>query len=349
MISTKLKSPKNFAFINASRGVAAIFVALLHFFINTQSYYGQSTWSRVLEPFLLGAFDIGKFSIGLFFLVSGFLIPFSLERSKSIVTFTIHRFFRLYPAYWLSILLFLGLNSWFAYEAKPTIATVLTNLTMLQGYLRHPDLIGAFWTLQIELTFYILCIVLFWRGVSNQPIRIAYCCLFLAIIVSFLSSFGFHVPTALFIALTLMYCADALRRNNMDSKTKILWIVTALSLGLISKLAYGDLFVRYALSYWAAMLAFYLAYNYQNLSLFQGLFFTFFADISYSVYLLHDPIGIQLLKYLASKEFPAFFAYTAAFSATIIASTIAFVIIEKPFIKLGKKLSEKPIILGRPS
>jgi peptidoglycan/LPS O-acetylase OafA/YrhL len=144
MISTKLKSPKNFAFINAARGIAAIFVALLHFFINTQSYYGQSTWSKVLEPFLLGAFDIGKFSIGLFFLVSGFLIPFSLEHSKSIVTFTIHRFFRLYPAYWLSILLFLGLNSCFAYEAKPTIATVLTNLTMLQGYLRHPDLIGAF-------------------------------------------------------------------------------------------------------------------------------------------------------------------------------------------------------------
>jgi peptidoglycan/LPS O-acetylase OafA/YrhL len=349
MISAKLKSPKNFAFINASRGLAAIFVAFLHFFIHTQSYYGQSTWSKVLEPFLLGSFDIGKFSIGLFFLVSGFLIPFSLERSKSIVIFTIHRFFRLYPAYWLSIFLFLGLNSWFAYEVKPSMATVLANLTMLQGYLRHPDLIGAFWTLQIELTFYILCVVLFWRGVSNKPIQIAYCCLFLAIVVSFISSFGFRVPTALFIALTLMYCADALRRNSMDSKTKILWIVTALSLGIISKLAYGDLFLRYALSYWVAMLAFYLAYNYQNFPLFQSIFFTFFADISYSLYLLHDPIGIQLIKYLASKEIPAFLAYTAAFSATIVASTIAFTLVEKPFIKLGKKLSEKPSVIGRTS
>lgn len=349
MISAKPKISKNYAFINALRGMAALFVALLHFFINTQLYYGQSTWSRGLEPFFLGVFDIGKFSIGLFFLVSGFLIPFSLERSKSIYTFTIHRVFRLYPAYWLSILLFLGLNSLLAYEVKPSMATVLANLTMLQGYLRHPDLIGAFWTLQIELTFYILCIVLFWRGVSNRPIRIAYCCLFTAIIVSFLSSLGFHVPTALFIALTLMYCADSLRRNTMDSQTKTLWIVTALSLGLISKLAYGDIFVRYALSYWAAMFVFYLAYNYQNIPWFQSIFFTFLADISYSVYLLHDPIGIQLLKYLASKGIPAFFTYTAAFSATIIASTIAFIIVEKPCIDLGKKLSEKPTTLGRSS
>jgi peptidoglycan/LPS O-acetylase OafA/YrhL len=349
MISANPKISKNYAFINALRGIAAFLVALLHFFINTQSYYGQSTWSRGLEPFFLGTFDIGKFSIGLFFLVSGFLIPFSLERSKSIYTFAIHRVFRLYPAYWLSILLFLGLNSWLAYEVKPSMATVLANLTMLQGYLRHPDLIGAFWTLQIELTFYILCMILFWRGVSNQPIRIAYCCLFTAITASFLSYLRFHVPTALFIALTLMYCADSLRRNTMDSQTKTLWIITALSLGLISKLAYGDIFIRYALSYWAAMLVFYLAYNHQNLSWFQGLFFTFFADISYSVYLLHDPIGIQLLKYLASKEIPAFFTYTAAFSATIIASTAVFIFIEKPFIRLGKKLSENPKILGRSS
>jgi peptidoglycan/LPS O-acetylase OafA/YrhL len=341
MISAKLKISNNYAFINALRGIAALLVALLHFFINTQSYYGQSNWSKSLEPLFLGVFDIGKFSIGLFFLVSGFLIPFSLERSKSIYAFTIHRVFRLYPAYWFSISLFLVLNSWFAYESKASLGTILANLTMLQGYLRHPDLIGAFWTLQIELTFYILCVGLFCCGVSNKPIRIAYCCLLVTITGSLFSYLGFRVPTALFIALTLMYCADSLRRNTMDNKTKILWIITALSLGLISKLAYGDIFIRYALSYWAAMFVFYLAYSYQHFSWFQNLFFVFIADISYSVYLLHDPIGIQLIKYLAGKGNSASVAYTAAFSATILASTIIFVFIEKPFIKIGKNLSKK--------
>jgi peptidoglycan/LPS O-acetylase OafA/YrhL len=349
ILSSKLKSLKNYEFINVLRGAAALLVALLHFFINTQSYYGQSDWSKNLEPFFLGIFDIGKFSIGLFFLVSGFLIPFSLERSKSIYTFTIHRIFRLYPAYWFSISVFLGLNSWFAYESKASLGTILANLTMLQGYLRHPDLIGAFWTLQIELTFYILCVVLFCCGVSNKPIRIAYCCLLVTITGSLFSYLGFRVPTALFIALTLMYCADSLRRNTMDDKTKILWIITALSLGVISKLAYGDIFIRYALSYWAAMLVFYLAYSYQYLPWFRSLFFVFMADISYSVYLLHDPIGIQLLKYLASKNISASVSYTAAFSATIFASTIVFVFIEKPFIRMGKKLSEKFMTLDRSS
>jgi peptidoglycan/LPS O-acetylase OafA/YrhL len=331
------KPTQNYAFINALRGIAALLVALLHFYLNTQPYYGKSSWSQTLQPFFMGSFDIGKFAIGVFFLVSGFLIPYSLERSKSIPVFAIHRAFRLYPAYWFSIILFLGLNSLLAYEPKSSFSTIAANLTMLQGYLRHPDLIGAFWTLQIEMTFYFLCAFLFFCGVSRKSNYIASFCLLMAIIAAILAHFGLKVPTALFIALLLMYCADALRRKS--SHIIQLWLATALSLVLICGLAYGEFAIRYILSYWAAMAIFFLAYRFQQFNWFQHSICLFFADISYSVYLLHDPIGIQLVKGLASQGCPAIISFAAGFASTIAAAWGVYKLIEQPAINLGRKFA----------
>lgn len=334
---TIIKSTQNYAFINVLRGLAALFVAFLHFFINTQSFYGDTQWSQALEPFVLGTFDIGKFGIGLFFLVSGFLIPYSLERSKSIFSFAVHRVFRLYPAYWLSIILFLCLNSWLSYQAKPTTGAIISNLTMLQGYLRQPDLIGAFWTLQIEMTFYILCVFLFFLGLSRKTVQIFYFFLLSTILIALLAHFGKHVPTALFIALSLMFCADALRRQIPNVKQ--LWLSMAFCLLPICWLAYGKLSIRYILSYWAAMAVFYLVYKFQEFNWFSLPIFTFLADVSYSVYLLHDPIGIQLAKSLASQGYSATISYTVALAITIASSWVVYKLIELPAIRLGRKVA----------
>jgi peptidoglycan/LPS O-acetylase OafA/YrhL len=330
------RSSQDYAFINFLRGWAALLVALLHFYLNTQEYYKNSTWSQTIYPYIMGEFDIGKFAVGVFFLVSGFLIPYSLERSKSISLFAIHRIFRLYPAYWFSIIINLLLNAWLAYEVVPNTWTVLANLTMLQGYLRHPDLIGAFWTLQIEVTFYIICGVLFWIGFSRKSNLIIYTCLLMSFLASLLSHAGIKVPMALFIALTLMYCADALRCNVKNLNQ--LWIVTALSLIPICLLAYGDIARRYILCYWAAMIVFRLSYYYQA-KWFKKPIHTFLADISYSVYLLHGPIGIQIARAIAAKGGSPILGFGLAFTATIVVSWIVYKVVEYPAITLGRRIS----------
>jgi peptidoglycan/LPS O-acetylase OafA/YrhL len=330
------KTSQDYAFINFLRGWAALLVALLHFYLNTYEYYKNTPWSQTIYPYIMGEFDIGKFAVGVFFLVSGFLIPYSLERSKSISLFAIHRIFRLYPAYWCSIILNLLLNAWLAYEAMPDIWTVLANITMLQGYLRHPDLIGAFWTLQIELTFYILCGLLFWIGFSKKTNLIICICLLLSFFASFLAHAGLKMPMALFIALTLMYCADALRRNVKNLNK--LWIIVALSLIPICMLAYGDVSRRYILCYWTAMIVFRLSYHYQS-KWFQKPIYTFLADISYSVYLLHGSIGIQIARAIAARGGSPIVGFGLAFTATIFVSWIIYKLIEYPSIRLGRKIA----------
>ena len=328
---------KDFAFIDFLRGAAALLVAFVHFYLNTQQFYGKTDWYQAIYPIVLGKFDLGKFSIGVFFLVSGFLIPYSLDRSKSIYTFSIHRFFRLYPAYWFSIFFNLILNYFLAYEPVPRVEMFLANLTMLQGYLRQPDLIGAFWTLQIELTFYIFCVIVFVLRFSNKTSLISYGLILISIAFSIFAYFGVHIPMALFIALMLMYCADGLRRQIPSNN--LLWVLTAFSLIPISIFAYGDVAVRYILSYWAAMIIFRIAHHYQ-FKFFKKTIYKFFADISYSVYLLHAPIGIQLSRSIAANGGTPILSYGSAFAATILVSWIVFRMLEHPMIMFGKKISD---------
>src|ERR1700742_1539303 len=78
------------AWLDALRGIAALCVVFDHL-----------TYS-VLQPVRNAVyqwFDPGQYGVFVFFLVSGYIIPASLERRGSIRGFWVSRLFRLYPLY----------------------------------------------------------------------------------------------------------------------------------------------------------------------------------------------------------------------------------------------------------
>ena len=98
----------------------------------------------------------------MFFCVSGFIIPYSMTKYKkyTIKSFIISRLFRLYPLYWMSLILTLVVFLVFKLNFAVTeinFCTVAANITMFQQFLLTDDILGVYWTLQIELAFYILC------------------------------------------------------------------------------------------------------------------------------------------------------------------------------------------------
>ncbi|MEU7182460.1 MULTISPECIES: acyltransferase family protein [Streptomyces] len=131
-------------------------------------------------PSLSGLFAYGCLGVQIFFVISGFVICLSgwvppvshhhpsagraspgLSRLRS---FTASRISRLYPAYWVAVLLVTAVFAlpWVAYRALGP-SEVLTNLTMLQLPLGVPRVLGVCWTLWAELRFYALfalCVVL---------------------------------------------------------------------------------------------------------------------------------------------------------------------------------------------
>lgn len=100
-------------------------------------------------------------------MINCFVVPFSLLKYQTdpIRKFAVHRFFRLYPAYWLSLPLgvlfvYWGLGLWGSTQ-QIDWTTVLANCTMFQTFLGVGDIMGQYWTLGLELLFYILCAALF--------------------------------------------------------------------------------------------------------------------------------------------------------------------------------------------
>ena len=148
------------AFLDVARGLAAALVLLEHCF--TAVIPGFLKWGMDYN-------DVGRVGVCLFLLVSGFIIPVSLEQGGSNARFWLRRFFRLFPAYWFSILVayvYVCAGAGRLPPYKPWHWWL--NLTMFQGFFRAPIAWGTFWTLQLELVIYIACSLLFALGLLRR-------------------------------------------------------------------------------------------------------------------------------------------------------------------------------------
>ncbi|GIH62223.1 hypothetical protein Msi02_30400 [Microbispora siamensis] len=106
-------------------------------------------------------------------MVSGYIVPASLEQRASLRAFWISRFFRLYPLFGvaaaaMTLLAVLGwddLHIW--WKSRPA-SLALGHLTMLQNLLYMPNLINVLWTLSYEMAFYLLLTAMFTLGINRR-------------------------------------------------------------------------------------------------------------------------------------------------------------------------------------
>jgi peptidoglycan/LPS O-acetylase OafA/YrhL len=159
---------RRLAFIDTLRGIAVLSVVVQHALEVIVREHPTGAYHAIFHDVIGYYMNFGRFGVVLFFFVSGFVIPFSFPGSASPVNdFSISRFFRLYPAYWTSIAI--GLVTMQAIESKTyPVSQIAANLTMLQSFLEVPHLWDFYWTLTIELLFYVVCIGLFAAGLLSQ-------------------------------------------------------------------------------------------------------------------------------------------------------------------------------------
>ncbi|GAA4556690.1 acyltransferase [Planotetraspora kaengkrachanensis] len=122
-------------------------------------------------------FDFGQYGVLVFFLVSGYVVPVSLERRGSVRGFWITRFFRLYPLWGLAAVVGTVFGTAGVYSALPAQAArqpvtfTLAHMTMLQDLLQVPSVVNVFWTLSYEMAFYLLVTAMFVFGVHRASTR----------------------------------------------------------------------------------------------------------------------------------------------------------------------------------
>jgi peptidoglycan/LPS O-acetylase OafA/YrhL len=145
------------------RGIAALFVVFDHL-----SYYVlQHVRAEVYQWF-----DAGNFGVFVFFIISGYIVPASLERKGSVRTFWVSRLFRLYPLYLLAVgiavALYLVHFGSLRGEGSDPKASVLSQLLMMSNVLGGQNLPNVVWSLSYEMIFYLLITALFIARVHKR-------------------------------------------------------------------------------------------------------------------------------------------------------------------------------------
>ncbi|GGK61677.1 acyltransferase family protein [Rufibacter glacialis] len=138
--------------LDALRGIAALVVVLFHFTLN--------------RPEAEIGFKLGVTGVDLFFIISGFVIFMSVNKLSRSSDFVINRVSRLYPTYWAAVTFTFLLISFYSIQKNKSLGQVpwvdyLGNMTMFQHYLKIPNLDGPYWTMILEMIFYLGILFLF--------------------------------------------------------------------------------------------------------------------------------------------------------------------------------------------
>jgi peptidoglycan/LPS O-acetylase OafA/YrhL len=161
-------APSRLAWLDVLRGVAALCVVFNHFgyFVPRQVQTAVYQW---INP--------GDYGVFVFFIISGYIVPASLERKGSVRTFWVSRVFRLYPLYLLAVGIAVAL--WMAHfgslrgEGSDPETSILSQMLMMSNVLAGQNLPNVVWSLSYEMIFYLLLTALFMARVHQRSSRYA--------------------------------------------------------------------------------------------------------------------------------------------------------------------------------
>lgn len=148
--------------LDGYRFLAAMAVCGFHYWSNvTLDLRNSLEYGQIFDfPTLDLIFRFGSLGVDLFFMISGFVIALSAE-GRSFAAFVSSRAARIIPTYWLAIAV---TSSFFLMEGmayrEVTIRQLFANFILLQGPLGEKFIDGVYWSIVIEMRFYVLVALL---------------------------------------------------------------------------------------------------------------------------------------------------------------------------------------------
>ncbi|EKN3568859.1 acyltransferase [Yersinia enterocolitica] len=325
-----------YLFAQYLRGLAALSVLFAHFgtsffnandilssLVNVPTVEDRSyPWVVQLVPVDFPGF-MAVFGVSIFFMISGFVIPMSIER-YSIANFFSKRFFRLFPTYafvftlnlvvaLIGYVIYRGDGVEYVYNSTDIIGSYFIGLNTYIAGTRWLDPVA--WTLGVEILFYVIAAI--YMNISFAIRKIKEVNLYDIIILSAILD-----VSAIKISKYFDVISETFPAINLGSLIKALYLISFMLLGTtfflhakkrigLNALIYTILIQYFAFVYvnmhinpvgmyvsivptfsWFAItiLVFSLCYSIND-KIKEHKVMEFFADISYPLYLCHLYIG----------------------------------------------------------
>jgi len=350
-------------YIDALRGIAALLVVWLHAASTFAMTSAETAATGGAFTAIPGTIDVGHIGVVVFFLISGFVIPFSIlpDRAAPVGSFVIKRILRIYPAYWLSVPLAAFVVFWI-WGTQFTARELLVNLTLMQDLFGIRPAEGVYWTLLVELAFYALCVVLLATGSLFNPRRVAIvAAAFGLAFVAVASSYWLRrqfIPTSApywFLNLSVMLCGALFRSR---------WSATPANRDAVAGALLAALVACYVVLLPAAALVANGPKNSEPATYAIGILIflagtrvvrietrltDWLGRISYSIYLFHVIVFLAIEWWLLRRQ-PAGSAWRTqhigvyaalGVAATLVVASVVYRYVEKPGIRLGHRLAER--------
>jgi len=357
-----LKPKEHLDYLDSARGIAAVMVIVCHY---SGWQYGDSTGNK-----LAGLVFNGVDAVSFFFVLSGFVLSYKyivLGHALDIRKFLINRVFRLWPAFFVTIIIttlsalyrsginLTSLTETFIFNKTQFWEEALIFWSVQKYY--HPG-----WTLVIELgaSFFLPFVI----ALAKKDIRYIYWMLLVTLLFGRTVGFGFLL---LFIWGVLISCLFFKITDDSFKQTKwykyrhlILLVALVLfssrQLDRLSPLGPSFIYVTNYLGigfydysglasfvFIAAMISSDLLKKILRLKS-----LLFLGKICYGIYLMHWVLNdnifffkAQIMQHFSSTLSAYLIVFVFYSAGTIILATLIHYTIEQPFIRMGKRITDK--------
>lgn len=370
-------------FIHQLRGIATIMVMLWH--LTIMFWYSNDNISTIfsLKPIEGGKdnlnfiytnivdaltyinLDFGMFGVAVFFLISGFIIPYSIEKDNNIkdkLLFILKRILRIWPTYicgfsitFLSLFLYSKITEGdFTYSIKD----YFVQISLLRDWFWVPSIDGISWTLEVEIKFYVLILILLLIGKIYDKYMIVFVGIFGMIfnivfyandewlilhnvrIYQIMSVIGDSFSYITFVLIGLIfYCYHSGKWSKRSLIIVFQCLIFSLLLSIINSVN-SSIIEKFIVNYGGAIILF-LNFYFTRDVLKGNKILNFVADKSYAIYLLHGLLGYILLSMLFTAGFPVWVCLIITFSIVIILAMIVNLYVEKPVQHISKLIINK--------
>jgi peptidoglycan/LPS O-acetylase OafA/YrhL len=335
--------------IEALRALAVLSVMLFHY---TVAYapgylnYGQPVWQATY----------GYMGVELFFVISGYCIYMTADRCPGLPLFWARRFSRLQPAFMASILLtFLVVRYYQLPDRQVDVVAAIANAFWLPALQLSPVVDGVYWSLMVELKLYIFFGLIFFglRKRGDPVLWWTALCIAGAVTRNLDAAFNagqFARGTFFFGTFVFPYSGFFLLGMLIYR-----WKSTPRWLKILAVPAYALCCIGTAESWTARALLFFLLplskfiLDWKSMRVPRPLVFIGF--ISYPLYLLHNNIGVAIIRETAAAVPSEYARIGIAIALCIVLATVVSFSVEHRFRKQFERPLERllAMIFGLPA